>query len=177
MKRATLVICLVAIMLLALTAASAYANDPPQGTVYGQATMQPTVALSISGYGMPGNPLSYHGTSGSTDYRYNENNWSVVVRNDGDTTIYPMLTFGTNPTLESDSNTQWTYGEGVGVNQCEWDIGQSAVPASSGSSVPLASMLNDIAPTESKSYGSSFTFPTNYTGGTFDMTAVITAGS
>ena len=170
-----IVLGVAAAMLLA-TAASAYAGASSSGTVYGQATMQPTVALVIGGCGRQVDPLSYSGTSGSTDYRYNANNWATIVSNDGDANIYPMLEFGSNPTLDGDSSKYWTYGSGSSDSVCTWSIGQAEVPAQGGNPVPLATTSNSIASGRYKEYGSWFTFPTSYAGGTFYMTALITAG-
>src|ERR1035437_1779841 len=62
MKRTTLVICLAAIMLIAL-AVPAFA-DGNSGTVYGKAVLAP-YAIVVSGGGTDsGNPLTYQGNLG-----------------------------------------------------------------------------------------------------------------
>jgi hypothetical protein len=61
MKRATLVICLAAILLLALAVPAFAAPDGSSDTVYGKAVLAP-YAIVVSGGGTdPGNPLTYQG--------------------------------------------------------------------------------------------------------------------
>ena len=162
-------IALAAVMVLA-TAASAYA-DNSQGTVYGQATMRPTVSIQVNSA-----PLWYSGKSGQTV----PSNWwmdpgmgEVEVYNDGDAATSLSLGWGTDPT-SGQGNDNWTFGDSADTNVCVWQIGGVNVPsASSGSPRALYSNLNVG---QNENFDTNFTFPTNYTNGNrHDMTAIISA--
>lgn len=156
------------VVLLFATAASAYAQpDPSQGTVYGQATMQPMVSIQLSGTGSdPGNPLVYNGHAGETvpPAGFAE----VNVTNDGDETTPILLGYGSDPTDGSDT---WHLG-----SDCGWvfqgDFGLTWVPASSSGPVLLFGGMN---PGVSRSMMPAFTFPGSFNGNAHSMQALLIA--
>jgi hypothetical protein len=155
------------VVLLFASAASVYAMpDGSHGTVYGQATMEPMVSIQLSGAGTdPGDPLSYHGRRGETVWP-DGFPW-VTVTNDGDMDTPILLGYGSDPT---DGSNTWAYG-----TDCDWtffgDVGTSVPSNSSG---PQELIFN-LAPGNSRSLDSRFTFPNNYNGNTHTMQALIIA--
>jgi hypothetical protein len=158
-----MLVTMIAVLVFAF-AASAYAE--PGGTVYGQATMQPTVSVTLSGAGSDsGNPLTYSGLK-------NEGVWAnsggtLTVTNTGETATTMFLGYGSDPT---DGNTTWHFDQG-----CSWTFfgnWTANVPASGVGSRPLCSSMS---PGASMSLVSRFKFPNTYDGSTHSMTALIIA--
>jgi hypothetical protein len=168
MKSSRLVVLLAAIVVLVFaSAASAYAFPGSQGTVYGQATMQPTVSIQLSGTGSdPGNPLVYRGQAGQTVEP--EGFAEVTVTNDGDVQTPILLGYGSDPTDGSDV---WHLG-----SDCGWvfqgDFGQRWVPDSS--SGPLM-LFGGLDPGNSRSMMPAFTFPNSFNGNAHSMQALLIA--
>ena len=86
MKRTALIICLAAIMLLAL-AIPAFATDAGSGTVYGKAVLAPYAIVMSGGGTDPSSPLTYQGNLGQVVKE--EYNSPITVTNVGsmDTSI------------------------------------------------------------------------------------------
>jgi hypothetical protein len=64
MKRTAIIVCLAAVMLLAVAVPAFAGSDGSSGSVYGKATLAP-YALVITGGGTdPGSPLTYEGNLG-----------------------------------------------------------------------------------------------------------------
>jgi hypothetical protein len=164
-KAIAVLVALTAVVVFA-AAASAYAMPGSQGTVYGQATMQPTVSVQLSGTGSdPGNPLVYTGRRG-------EGVWAdgfsrITVSNTGDASTAMLLGYGSDPT---DGNTTWHLGE-----DCDWTFfGDWSAPVPAFYAGPRLLFFN-IAPGDSRSVDSNFTFPNSYDGNAHTMTALIIA--
>jgi hypothetical protein len=165
-RRSIVLLVVLAVVVVFATAASAYAMPGSQGTVYGQATMQPTVSVTLSGTGAdPEMPLTYSGRKGETVWS-NMGGW-VTVTNTGETAATMLLGYGSDPT---DGNTTWRLGE-----DCNWTFDgdwTSDVPASS---MGPRLLLLGMSPGSSRWLSSRFTFPNNYDGSTHSMTALIIA--
>jgi hypothetical protein len=174
------------------TATSAYAF-PAGGTVYGEATMQPTVAISISGVGSDvGTPLIYNGAPGIPGLA--ENGAELVVTNEGDASAMLYLGYGSSPTNGVDS---WKYtteeaeypGDGTA---CAWlfayqdpvnayDAGTAIVPPDGTAPQFLYGTqqadpyMRGFTPGTSVPFHSFFMFPADFHGGTYNMQALIIA--
>jgi hypothetical protein len=160
------VIAMIAVLVFAF-AASAYAGNGSQGTVYGQATMQPAVSVTLSGTGSdPDIPLMYSGRKGETVWASNEG--MLTVTNTGDASTAILLGYGSDPT---DGNTTWRLGE-----DCNWTFWGGDmiedVPALYAGPRPL---FFNIDPSGLRWLDTRFTFPNNYDGSTHSMTALIIA--
>jgi hypothetical protein len=166
-RRSMAVIVALAVVVVFATAASAYAqSDGSQGTVYGQATMQPTVSVQLSGTGSDaGDPLTYSGRKGDTVWA--DGFGQVTVTNSGELATTMFLGYGSDPT---DGNTTWRLGE-----DCNWTFfgdWVSDVPASYGGPRPL---IVNMDPGASRSIDSRFSFPYSYDGNAHSMTALVIA--
>jgi hypothetical protein len=165
-RKSIAVLVALTVVVVFAAAASAYAMPGPQGTVYGQATMQPTVSVTLTGTGSDlGVPLTYSGRKGETVWANNEG--SVLVTNTGDMFTTMLLGYGSDPT---DGNTTWRLGE-----DCNWTfVGESIsdVPALDSGPRPL---IFNMGPGGSRWVSTRFTFPNNYDGSTHTMTALIIA--
>jgi hypothetical protein len=156
-------------------AAFAYAGNgnDSQGTVYGQATMQPTVSIQISGTGSDSsNPLVYWGRKGQFVQSVG---WSqVTLTNNGDVDVPILLGYGSNPTDGSDT---WNFADSPGSTDCVWTImgnlGGTNVPAFDGAPRQL---YPSFAPGRSDGVNTYFTFPTTFNGNAHGMTALFIAG-
>ena len=160
-----------AAMVLA-AATSAYAAG--SGTVYGQATMQPTVSIVLSGVGSDSqNPLVYEGRA---NQGYMPNGEArVTVTNSGEQTVPILLGYGSDPTDGSDT---WPISDMPGLSNCIWlfygDLGGTNVPGSNGSPRELVPAL---LPGEWRNFNSTFYFPETFNGSPHTMTALLIAGS
>ncbi|PKQ16706.1 MAG: hypothetical protein CVT67_02750 [Actinobacteria bacterium HGW-Actinobacteria-7] len=176
MKRSKLItlFAMVAAMVLA-TAASAYAGAPG-GTVYGQATMQPTVSIVLGGAGSDsGWPLVYSATAGEWAP---EADWDrVTVTNNGDVNVPLSLGYGSDPT---DGENTWYFANSVDDTHCMWEF-MSGPPLFGGARVPDSMGSPNLLSPEPLLVGDSvqldtfFTFPTSYDGTPHTMTALIIA--
>jgi hypothetical protein len=167
MKSTRLVVLFAAVVvLLFATAASAYAYNGSQGTVYGQATMQPTVSIQLSGAGSDSeNPLVYTGRKDETVWANNFDH--VTVTNDGDVSTPILLGYGSDPT---DGSNTWYYG-----TDCNWTFfGEMIQDVPSNFSGPRA-VFFDLQPGDSRSLDSRFTFPSSFNGNAHTMTALLIA--
>lgn len=175
MKSYKLVAALAVFTIIMLAAAAAYAEPGDSGTVYGQATMQPTVSIAISGQGSADfMPLDYEGRSGQNVTEVAER--TFTVSNTGDAPVALMLGYGSDP---SDGSDVWYLRDYQDTNACTWTffcpggVGYQAVPSSSGSPRYLGSLDVD-SHADVQTY---FGFPINFTNGnTHSMTAIIYAG-
>ena len=174
MKRTALVICLAAIMLLAL-AAPAFADS--SGTVYGKAVLAP-YAIVVSGGGTDsGNPLTYQGNLNQTTGEMFGSH--VTVQNVG--TQDAQIRIAANQ-LPTDGNSTWQLEVGYyGLDQASWGfygptanaaVLQEADPAYQNNSV----LDYNLSAGNSTWFHSSFRFPTS-TGSNGDhyMSATISA--
>jgi hypothetical protein len=161
---------LIAMIAILLFAASAQPGS--QGTVYGQATMQPQISIQVSGPGSDsGFPLSY---SGRPNQGYiPDGNALVTVSNTGDQNVPILLGYGSDPT---DGNDTWAFTDTGGVSNCIWvlygDAGGVNVP---GSGVDPREFISGLAPGDSHEFSSTFYFPSSYNGNTHTMTALLIA--
>jgi hypothetical protein len=149
------------------TVASAYAYTGSQGTVYGQATMQPTVSIQLSGAGSDsGNPLIYNGRAGYAVWA--DGNAQVTVTNDGDVTTPILLGWGSDPTDGSDT---WRLG-----TDCYWTFASSdgwrTVQDRFNAPQPL---IFNLLPGDSQGMSSFFQFPSSFNGTAHSMQALLIA--
>jgi hypothetical protein len=161
MKRTTLVICLAAIMLLAL-AVPAFANpDGSSGTVYGKAVLAP-YAIVVSGGGTdPGSPLTYQGNLGQwAGEMYGSQVWvQNVGTQDGQIRIAADQ-------LPTDGNSTWGLSAyGTGEDVASWTFygpsDEAAVLQQSDPDYSSFSLLdNDLGAGNSTWFNSEFRFPT-----------------
>ena len=175
MNRTALVICLAAIMLLALSVPAFASPDGSSGTVYGKAVLAP-YAIVLSGGGTdPGNPLTYQGNlSEWADEMYGN---QVTVQNVGTQSGAIFLDVNTLPTAGSDT---WDLTEWYGPSAAEWTFqaqGQPrawALPSSSPYYEMYRTVDPGLLPGDSDSLQSRFRFPSS-TGSTSDhyMSATI----
>jgi hypothetical protein len=177
MKRTALVICLAAIMLLALAASAFAAPDGSSGTVYGKAVLAP-YAIVVSGGGTDsGNPLTYQGNlNQSTGEMFGS---QVTVQNVG--TQDAQIRIAANQ-LPTDGISTWQLEVGYyGLDQASWGfygptaeaaVLQEADPAYQNNSV----LDNDLSAGNSTWFNSMFRFPAS-TGSSGDhyMSATISA--
>jgi len=161
MKRIALVICLSAILLLAL-AVPAFA-DGTSGTVYGKAVLAP-YAIAISGGGTdPGSPLTYQGTleQGVPE----EFGSQVTVQNIGTQVSEIKIDQNQAPTAGADTWTLTSSRESE--NSCGWvfispDNERGAyVMSPSAQGYDVFNVMNPgLAAGDSATYSSMFFFPT-----------------
>ena len=163
MKRTALIICLAAIMLLAL-AVPAFANpDGTSGTVYGKAVLAP-YAIVVSGGGTdPGSPLTYQGNLGHWAMEMYGSN--TTVQNVG--TQDAAITIGVNelPTAGTDV---WNLATCPDSNQAVWEFendtkgrGLFVLPQSDPNYAFNTVADPDLAAGSSDSLQSVFVFPTS----------------
>ena len=164
MRSSKIITLLVATAVLCLaTATSAFAAD--SGTVYGQATMQPTISISLGTHGSAEFPLTYvQGVS----YEWETNH--LNVENSGDVPVKLFVQSASAP-ADGHGNT-WTFGDFTwsSTNTCVWTIGNTFVPDQGSND-----MQTRVAAQDTGTTGTSFEFPTTYSGNTFHMSALITA--
>ena len=160
MKRTALVICLAAIMLLAL-AVPAFA-DGSSGTVYGKAVLAP-YAIVVSGGGTePGSPLTYQGNLGQwVEDMYAQ---EVMVQNVGTQGAQLRITANQLPS-DGSSNTWGLSAFGAGDNLASWRFwGPSAEARVLQESDPLYGMYSmldyNLNAGDSTWFNSDFCFPT-----------------
>lgn len=171
MKTTRLVIlfAVAAVMLFGgVVAASAKGSG---GVVYGRAEMQPLVSIAISGPGSSSdNPLQYYGRPSEHVGEYMGR--TVTVSNTGQEDVTLELSPISAP---SNGAATWAFSEDEntpGADTCIWYLsctGHAVVPASGVSGLDPELLAGD-----SVDVTSGFVFPTNYTGGPFDMSALIT---
>ena len=167
----------VAAAMVLAAATSVYAAG--SGTVYGQATMQPTVSIVLSGAGSDaGNPLAYAGRAGEAVA--NNNGTSITVANNGDVATPLLLGWGSDPT---DGVTTWTLNSTFAdATNCTWDFVPmfpsfdiARVPANGELPVSFGTAALDVG--GSVTFVTIFGFPTSFDGSPHTMTALIIAGS
>ena len=166
-------LALAAVMVLA-TAATAFAQPGSSGPVYGQATMQPVLSISVAA-GSEGT-LYYWGQPNDTVYTGAFANPSdITVTNTGDASTKLYLGWGSNPNVNGGSDA-WEYGAISNIHTCVWKIGGVSVPSEGNVQVQLSTSL---AKGDSKEFGTSFTFPNTYSGSSaaHSMSAIISAES
>jgi hypothetical protein len=173
MKRTVLIICLAAIMLLAL-AVPAFADT--SGTVYGKAVLAP-YAIVLSGSGLAGyDPLTYEGMYSERVFERYGN--EVTVQNVGTQTARIMFTGDQSPT---DGVNTWEFTDWYGPDAAEWTFNNGwrtawVLPDTS----PYYNAFNTIDPGlasgDSDTLSSQFRFPSS-SGSTADhyMSATISA--
>ena len=159
MKRIALVICLAAILLLAL-AVPAFA-DGSSGTVYGKAVLAP-YAIVISGGGTdPGSPLTYQGNLGQQVGE--EFGSQVTVQNTGTQQAQLRVTAAQLP---SDGNSTWNLDTQPGVDTATWSFygySRGAMVLPDYSPYGFGIMNYGLPSGQSDSFVSSFGFPTSST--------------
>jgi hypothetical protein len=154
------------------TAASAYAYTGSQGTVYGQATMQPTVSIQLTGTGTDlGNPLVYQGHAGDTV-------WStgyaqVMVTNNGDVGTPILLGYGSDPT---DGSNTWPFADSASATDSKWEFTAGSWVTVPGSGVGPRQLIGSLAPGDLAGVVNRFTFPTTFNGNVHSMQALFIAG-
>jgi hypothetical protein len=180
MKRTTLIICLAAIMLLAL-AVPAFAGNPDgsSGSVYGKAVLAP-YAITISGGGTdPDSPLTYQGTLNQGVPE--EFGSQVTVQNNGTELSEIKIDQNQAPTAGADTWTLTSSREND--NSCGWvfispdNQRGTYVMSPSDRDYDVFSVMNPgLAAGNSATYSSMFFFPT-VSGSTADhyMSATISA--
>ena len=170
------VLSALAAVLVFAAATSAYAAG--SGTVYGQATMQPTVSIVLSGPGSdPGWPLTFQGVAGD---RVWADNGRITVNNNGDVAVPLLLGFGSDPT---DGASVWSLGDNQAATQCIWDFysptvlfnAVTRVPSNVG--IPVSFGPTALAVGDYTEFDSQFRFPTSFDGTPHTMTALIIAGN
>jgi hypothetical protein len=163
MKRIALVICLAAILLLAL-AVPAFA-DGTSGTVYGKAVLAP-YAITITGADA-GNPLTYQGTLGH--FAQEQYDARVVIQNTGTQDVRIKADVNGLPT---DGVSTWNLGaDGPGNpdNTVDWVFGVEnagsyshlfwVLPPNSPYYGQLSESPDTLAAGDSLTLGSLFGFP------------------
>jgi ubiquitin len=136
--------------------------DAGSGNVYGQATMQPVVSIQLSGSGSdPGDPLVYDAVAGQPALA--RDGAEFTVTNDGDSEAgYP-----------GDGNAcMWLFGYENPLDPN--DTGQALVPSEG---APPSALHGPVDPGASVAFGSFLLAPSTYHGGTYQMTAIVIAGS
>jgi hypothetical protein len=156
MKRTALIICLAAIMLLAL-AVPAFA-DGSSGTVYGKAVLAPYAIVLTGGGTDSNNPLTYQGNLGQEVGE--EFGSQVTVQNTG--TQDAVLTV-TAAQLPSDGNSTWNLDTQPGINTATWTFfgGHRASRVLPDYPYGIQTMEPGMYPGQSESFQSSFAFPTS----------------
>ena len=160
MKRAALVICLAAILLLAL-AVPAFA-DGSSGTVYGKAVLAP-YAIVVSGGGTDaGSPLTYQGNLGQWAYEMYDSH--TTVENVGTQDGAISIDVNELPTAGTDV---WNLATSPNSNQAVWNFGNDTkrrgfiVLPQSDPSYGYNNIADpDLAAGSSDSLVSVFVFPT-----------------
>jgi hypothetical protein len=157
MKRTALIICLAAIMLLAL-AVPAFA-DGSSGTVYGKAVLAPYAIVLTGGGTDSNNPLTYQGNLGQ-EVGEEFGSW-VTVQNIG-TAGDAQLTV-TAAQLPSDGNSTWNLGTDAGPDTATWTFfgGHRASMVLPDYPYGIQTMEPGFYPGQSESFQSSFAFPTS----------------
>ena len=165
-----------AAVLVFAAATSAYAAG--SGTVYGQATMQPTVSIVVGGAGSDsGMPLVFNGPEGQWVLN---SSGILTVTNDGDTAVQLSLGFGSDPT---DGVSTWSLGSYADATHCMWNIDSMSPPFISITQVPangeppISFGPDPLQSGDTAQFDSHFFFPTSFDGTPHTMTALIIAGS
>jgi hypothetical protein len=163
MKRTPIILCLAAIMLLALAVPAFAAPDGSSGTVYGKAILAP-YAITISGGGTdPGSPLTYQGTleQGVPE----EFGSQVTVQNTGTQVSEINIDQNQAPTAGADTWTLTSYRETE--NSCGWvfispgnERGAYVMSPSARDYGVYNVMDPGLAAGDSATYDSMFFFPT-----------------
>jgi hypothetical protein len=170
-SRLIVLVSMIAVLMFAV-ATSASAQPGAQGTVYGQATMQPQISIEVGGAGSDsGSPLVYSGRPG---YGYLPiDNAQVTVTNTGEQNVPILLGYGSDPTYGND---MWAFTDTGGPSNCIWmfygDWGGVNVP---GSGVEPREVISGLLPGDSHEFSSIFYFPSSYNGNTHTMTALLIA--
>jgi len=179
MKTSRMAILLAAAaLLLPATATSAFAAE--NGTVYGRATMTHVMSIVISADGTEADlPLIYRGAAGEKNVHPDRDN-TFMVTNNGASPVSLYLAFGSNPTDASDPASYYDLGSTCGENRAVWTV--HAGGADSSYDVPAENtapvqMTRSFEVDGSSWFTSLFSFPSNYTGGTFNMSLLITASA
>jgi hypothetical protein len=177
MKRTTIIICLAAVMLVAM-AAPAWADV--SGSVYGKAVLAP-YAITVSGGGTdPGSPLAYQGALNSLVPE--EYGSRVTVQNTGTEGAELTIAVDQSPTSNGDT---WALGGGNANEVAVWGFhgatcDTAVVPDAWAypSSWHMGVLDNDLTSGNSDTFDTSFQFPTQ-TNSTADhyMSATISAAA
>ena len=164
---------LVAAAALFMSATATSAFSASSATVYGRATMTPTVSIALSGAGCSESiPLIYEGEAGTLA---SPKSGAIQVTNTGTAATALYLGLGSRPQSGAKS---WSLGPSSAADQCAWFFtGQDGlnvfVPTDSPS---RAKLWDSLSPGASHEFLSGVRLPSNYTDGDFAMTALITAG-
>ena len=159
MKRTALILCLAAIMLLAL-AVPAFADT--SGTVYGKAVLAP-YAITITGGGTdPGSPLTYEGMLGAEPWE--KFGSQVTVQNAG--TQVTDLKLDVDQLPQSGDGT-WNLSARSGADTGIWSFwsqragGSEVLPTSDPWYSTYNTLEHGLAAGDSDEFGSAFDFPTS----------------
>jgi hypothetical protein len=178
MKRIALVICLAAVLLLAMAAPVFAQPDGTSGTVYGKAILAP-YAITISGGGTdPGSPLTYEGALNAIVPEQFGNR--VTVQNSGSQNAQITIIADQEPIAD---NGMWALGGGNAGNVATWEFygpaGSSAVvpdPEEYPSYMPEGTLVSNLGSGSSAMFDTWFQFPTDSTStGDHYMSATISA--
>ena len=157
MKRTALIICLAAIMLLAL-AVPAFA-DGSSGSLYGKAVLAP-YAIVVTGGGTDSyNPLTYQGNLGQNVWEEFDNR--VTVQNTGTQQAQLRVTAAQLP---SDGNSTWNLDTQPGVDTATWSFygySRGAMVLPDYSPYGFGIMNYGLPSGQSDSFESTFGFPTS----------------
>jgi hypothetical protein len=165
-----MLVTMIAVLVFAF-AASAYAE--PGGTVYGQATMQPTVSIQLAGAGSDsGTPLVYEGRGG--DDVWASGLAQVTVTNDGQVDVPIFLGYGSDPT---DGSNTWPLADSASATDSKWEFRAGSWVTVPGSGVGPRQLIGSLTAGSSQSVSNCFTFPTTFNGNPHTMTALFIAGS
>ncbi len=167
----------VAVLLACAAPAPAPATDDTTGAIYGQAEMSSTLSIAISGNGAStGSPLEFVGDPGDTDVTPVGGAYTVIANN-GDTDISGLTIAAAS--VPTNGSSTWSYGDSAGATTCVWEFkvasasGWTALAASGSVALPLGT--GALAAGNDTRLYSQFTFPTTYAGGTYRMSAIVTA--
>jgi hypothetical protein len=159
MKRTAHIVCLAAIMLLALAVPAFATPDGSSGTVYGKAVLAP-YAIVVTGGGTDSyNPLTYQGNLGQQVGE--EFGSQVTVQNTGTQEAQLRVTAAQLP---SDGNSTWNLDTQPGVDTATWSFyGHSRGAMVLPDYMPQAfGIMNYGLPSgQSDTFESSFRFPTS----------------
>ena len=175
-SRMAIMVAATAILMLA-TATSAFAAASTTGTVYGQATMTPTISIAVSGTGSSsGTPLIYTGKASQTQVAPT-GSAQFIVTNNGASSVALYCGYGANPT---DGTNTWALATAAGSASAKWTSSKAGemfgvvVPGSSEAARAIPG-AGTVAAGTSASFDTFFDFPTTYQGGTFNMSMLISA--
>jgi hypothetical protein len=161
------------VVLLLAMVAPASAGTVTQGTVYGQATMQPVVSIQLSGTGSdPGNPLVYDGRAGQDVWPAGMAR--VTLTNDGQVDVPILLGYGSDPTDGVDT---WNLADSAGATDCKWEFQAGSWVTVPGHSDAPRQLVEKLNAGDSLDVWNCFTFPTTFNGNPHAMSALVIAGS